>query len=178
MPSRQQTLNDHALLLYAFDDPNRGDKVLHKVRNQSTLAMLDIIAEASIRHDADGQVHYHMTDTGARGMLSSATDAGAQVPGASFTTFAVTSAAGAIFAGIKGRRAKKNLATAKLEQMADALPPNSSAFVILASKETIAKVPDRMKAFTDARVVHLSLTKDLHTGDLHAEVQQLLAEIQ
>ena len=157
------------ILVFSFADPKTAGEVVQELQSSQKLGGYRIVAEAVVERDDSGKVHIHEPGReGLGGTIGAVAGglAGLFVGPLAVLILAVT---GGAIGGVAGHFAGRAIPADDLKEMADALPPNSSAFVAMVEDTEAEKIIDDMSDYT-ANVVTITI------GDeLSGEIDSVLA---
>lgn len=149
------------ILAFGFDDPNRGEEVLNDVWKARTMDKYHVLAHAAVSHEADGKVHFHEPGQAGAGAVLGGASLGMIGLLAGPAGFLAMAAAGAVMGGVAGHLLEQAIPKKDLEEIAEALPPGSSAFMVLADDVDAEAIKEEMAAFSPRKAVSLSMGSDL-----------------
>ncbi len=169
MTTQQSENGSGHALIFTFDDPKQALHVLRSVRRRQTLTLSHVIAMASVSHALDGKIVVHEPNVGNASIVKGAGIAGALDPSDDFTTFVAAEAIGGIYGAWRKHRIAGALPKAHVQELGDALPPGSSALLIVVDDAHADDVIQRLEKY-DGKLIKLTLGPD----DI-AKLRELLA---
>jgi uncharacterized membrane protein len=156
------------ILVFGFADPKTAGEVVRELELSQRLGGYRIVAEAVVERDKSGKVHVHEPGRGGVGGTIGAVAgglAGLFIGPLAVLLLAVT---GGALGGVAGHFAGRALPAEDLEQIADALPPNSSAFVALVEDMEAEQIIDDMSDYR-ANIVTITVGDEL-SGEIDSVV--------
>jgi uncharacterized membrane protein len=174
MPDPPPT-GDHVyrLLLFRFAGIGRAADVMRDADAAAALTGHVLLARAVVERDARGEVHIHEPGRGGVGGTVGAVAGGLLGLLAGPLAVLVLAVAGGAVGGAAGRSAGRAIPPGDLKRLGAALPPDSSALVVLAADTEAEQIADGLKEY-QADVVTLTLADEL-SGELAAAVAAEIA---
>ena len=164
----------YRLLLCRFAGIGRAADVLRDADATAALTGHVLLARAVVERDARGEVHVHEPGRGGVGGTVGAVAGGLLGLSAGPLAALVLAAAGGAAGGAAGHAAGRAIPPGDLRRLGAALPPDSSALVVLAADTEAAPLAAALKEY-QADVVTVPLGDDLAAG-LAAAVAAELAK--
>jgi uncharacterized membrane protein len=173
MPDPPPT-GDHVyrLLLFRFAGIGRAADVLRDADATAALTGQVLLARAVVERDAQGEVHIHEPGRGGVGGSVGAVAGGLLGLLAGPLAVLALAAAGGAVGGVAGHLSGRAIPPGDLKRLGAALPPDSSALVVLAADTEAEQLADGLKAY-QANVVTLTLGDDLPAGLADAVAAEL-----
>lgn len=136
------------IVLFSFIGEKTAAGIVEEIKAQQKLAGYTLIAEGVVERDQSGKLHIHEPGRGGRGGSIGAIAGG--VAGLFFGPAAVLFLAvtGGTIGGVAGHFAGRAIPADDLKQLGDALPVNSSAFVVLIEDTTAEQLIGTMQGYT------------------------------
>jgi uncharacterized membrane protein len=148
------------ITMFSFSGSKTAGEVFKRLKSSNEYEGYNLIAQAVVERDLDGQIHVH--EPGAGGIGTTVGVIAGGVLGVLFSPLAVLVLAttGGAVGGITGHFAGRLIPKEDLEQLAASLPVNSSAFVALVEDTEAERVLDSMKGY-NANVVTVTIGDEL-----------------
>jgi uncharacterized membrane protein len=158
----------YTILMFSFADQQTAGEVVKEIKAGNALDGYTIAAEAVAERDPDGKLEVHEPGRGGVGATVGAVAGGLLgLFGGPFAVLALA-VAGGVTGGIAGHFAGRALPMDDLKKAADALPPNSSAFLLLLEDTETEKAMNALSGY-NANVVTIAVGSEL-SGEIGAAV--------
>lgn len=119
------------LVMCSFEGTETASAVLDRVKAAAGLAECEIEGEAVVSHDPDGKVHLHEKGSAGVGAAAGATAGGVLGLMGGPVVLPLMLVAGALVGGVAGHFMGHALPPEDLREVAESLPPGSSAYIAL-----------------------------------------------
>jgi uncharacterized membrane protein len=150
----------YSVLLFSLAGAKSARGVLDQVLAAQRQAGLTVITQAVVEHDADGQVAIHEPGRGGLGGTVGAVAGGALGLLSGPLGVLTLAVAGGVLGGVAGHFAGRAIPADQLRQIGEALPRDSSGFVLITEDREAEKAIDAMQPYT-ANVVTLTVGDEL-----------------
>jgi uncharacterized membrane protein len=163
--------NDSAvynILAFTFDGQDTANQTVKDIKSSGALEGYDIVAQAVVEQDAEGKVHIQEPGRGGLGAAIGAAGGGllGLIGGpAGLLAWAV---GGAVIGGVAGKYLGRPFKKGDLEEIGEAMSPDSSAFLLLIEDTYSEGVVDSLKGY-NANVVTLTVGDEL-SGQIQSYV--------
>ena len=162
--------NDSAvynILAFTFDGQDTANQTVKDIKSSGALEGYDIVAQCVVEQDAKGKVHIHEPGHGVWGAVIGGAAGGLLgLIGGPVGVLALA-ASGAAVGGVAGHL-DRAIPKEDLEEIGEALSPDSSAFLLLLEDTYSEGVVDSLKGY-NANVVTLTVGDDL-SGEIQSYV--------
>ena len=148
------------ILAFTFDGQDTANQTVKDIKSSGALEGYDIVAQAVVEQDVQGKVHIHETGRGGLGAGIGAVAGGllGLIGGpAGLLAWAV---GGAVVGGVAGKYLGRPFKKGDLEEIGEAMSPDSSAFLLLLEDTYSEDVVDSLKGY-NANVVTLTVGDEL-----------------
>jgi uncharacterized membrane protein len=148
------------ILAFTFDGQDTANQTVKDIKSLGALEGYDIVAQAVVEQDAKGKVHIHEPGRGGLGAAFGAAGGGllGLIGGpAGLLAWAV---GGAVIGGVAGKYLGRPFKKGDLEEIGEAMSPDSSAFLLLLEDSYSEGVVDSLKGY-NANVVTLTVGDEL-----------------
>ena len=148
------------ILAFAFDGQDTANQTVKDIHASGVLEGYDIVAQCVVEQDAKGKVHIHEPGRGGLGAGIGAVAGGllGLIGGpAGLLAWAV---GGAVVGGVAGHYLGRPFKKGDLEQIGEAMSPDSSAFLLLLEDQYSEGVVDSLQGY-NANVVTLTVGDEL-----------------
>ena len=155
--------NDSAvynILAFTFDGQDTANQTVKEIKSSGALEGYDIVAQCVVEQDAAGKVHIHEPGRGGVGATVGAVAGGllGLIGGpAGLLAWAV---GGAVVGGVAGHYLGRPFKKGDLEEIGEAMSPDSSAFLLLLEDTDTENAVDSMSGY-NAQVVTLTVGDEL-----------------
>jgi uncharacterized membrane protein len=166
------------IVLFSFQGQKTAAGIVETIKARQQLAGYKLIAEAVVERDASGKLHIH--EPGKEGLGGGVGAVAGGLVGLFFGPAAVLFLAvtGGAIGGVAGHFAGRAIPADDLKQLGDALPLNSSAFVVLIEDTEAERLVGTMQGYT-TNVVTVTVGDEL-SGEIDmillADVEQTGAD--
>jgi uncharacterized membrane protein len=148
------------IVMFAFADTMTADQVVSQVKAAQQPDGYRLLAEAVVIHTADGHVQIHEPGRGVVGGTIGAVTGGLLgLLGGPVAVLALA-VAGGIAGGVAGHFVGRQIPAEDLKKLGGALPPNSSAFLVLVEDTDSEKVIKDLDRY-NAQIVTLTVGDEL-----------------
>jgi len=148
------------ILAFTFDGKDDAKEAVKQIKKSDALDGQMIVAEVVVEQDEKGKVHVHEPGHGTAGTVVGALAGGllGLIGGpAGLLAWAV---GGAVVGGVAGKYLGRPFSKGDLEEIGEAMEPNSSAFLLLVEDINSERVIDDMKD-VNANVITLTVGDEL-----------------
>jgi uncharacterized membrane protein len=154
------------IVALCFDGQKKAEEILKEVKSKGILEGYEIVAQAIVEHDEKGKVHIHEPGKGILGAAIGAVGGGilALIGGPAGVLAWVVG--GAVVGGVVGKYLGRPITKGNLEELGNALKPDSSALLLLLENIYSEKVINSMSSY-NANVVTLTVGDEL-SGEIAA----------
>ena len=156
------------ILAFTFDGQDTANQTVKDIKSSGALEGYDIVAQAVVEQDAKGKVHIHEPGRGGLGAGVGVVAGGllGLIGGpAGLLAWAV---AGGVVGGVAGKYLGRPIKKGDLQEIGQAMSPDSSAFLLLLEDTYSEGVVDSLKGY-NANVVTLTVGDDL-SGEIQSYV--------
>jgi len=160
MGNKKESSNVYNILAFNFAGQDTAKETVKEVRSSGALEGYKIAAEAIVEQDANGKVHFHETGHGGLGAVGGAVVGGllGLIGGpAGILAWAV---GGAVVGGVAGKYLGRPIAKGDLEEIGEAMQPDTSAFLLLLEDTDSEAVVKNMSGYS-TNVVTLTMGDEL-----------------
>ncbi|RXE56763.1 hypothetical protein ABH15_00890 [Methanoculleus taiwanensis] len=161
------------ILALVFDGQKTAGNILNEAKNAGLLEGFDIIAQAVVEQDEQGKVHFHEPGRGGLGAAAGAVAGGllSLIGGpAGFLAWVV---GGAVVGGVAGKYLGRPIKKGDLEDIGNALTPDSSAVLLLLEDTYTEDVVNSMSGY-NPNVVTLTLGDEM-SGEIASYTAKVAA---
>jgi uncharacterized membrane protein len=160
------------IVMFAFAGQDTADRIVKEIRSQQKLGGYKILAQGVAEKDMKGKVHFHEPGKGGWGTGIGLVAGGLLgLIGGPVGLLAWT-VAGGVTGGLIGKYGFRPIDPDQLEAMGEALPLNSSAFLVLVEDKEAEGIVESMQGY-QANVVTLTVGDEM-SGEI---AQAVAAEI-
>lgn len=154
------------IVALSFEGQKKAEEILKEVKSKGILDNYEIVAQAVVEHDEKGKVHIHEPGRGVFGAAIGAVGGGilALIGGPAGVLAWVVG--GAVVGGVAGKYLGRPIKKGSLEELGNALKPDSSALLLLLENIYSEKVINSMSSY-NANVVTLTVGDEL-SGEIEA----------
>jgi uncharacterized membrane protein len=148
------------ILAFTFDGQDTANQTVKDIKSSGALEGYDIVAQAVVEQDAKGKVHIHEPGRGGVGAGVGAVAGGllGLIGGpAGLLAWVV---GGAVVGGVAGKYLGRPIKKGDLQEIGQAMSPDSSAFLLLLEDTYSEGVVDSLKGY-NANVVTLTVGDEL-----------------
>ena len=148
------------ILAFTFDGQDTANQTVKAIKSSGALEGYDIVAQAVVEQDAKGKVHIHEPGRGGVGAGVGAVAGGllGLIGGpAGLLAWVV---GGAVVGGVAGKYLGRPIKKGDLQEIGQAMSPDSSAFLLLLEDTYSEGVVDSLKGY-NANVVTLTVGDEL-----------------
>lgn len=148
------------ILAFTFMGQDSAKETVEDIKSSGALEGYKIAAEAVVEQDPNGKVHFHETGRGGMGAAIGAVGLGllGLIGGpAGVLALAVS---GAVVGGVAGKYLGRPIAKGDLQEIGEAMSPNSSVFLLLLEDKYSEQVVDNLSGY-NAKVVTLTVGDEL-----------------
>lgn len=164
--AKEEKSKVYNIVALCFDGQKKAEEILKEVKSKGILDNYEIVAQAVVEHDEKGKVHIHEPGRGVLGAAIGAVGGGvlALIGGPAGVLAWVVG--GAVVGGVAGKYLGRPIKKGNLEELGNALKPNSSALLLLLENIYSEKVINSMSSY-NANVVTLTVGDEL-SGEIAA----------
>ena len=148
------------ILAFTFDGQKTANQTVQDIKSSGALEGYDIVAQCVVEQDAKGKVHIHEPGRGGVGATVGAVAGGllGLIGGpAGLLAWAV---GGAVVGGVAGKYLGRLIKKGDLQEIGQAMSPDSSAFLLLLEDTYSEDVVDSLQGY-NANVVTLTVGDEL-----------------
>jgi uncharacterized membrane protein len=156
------------ILAFTFDGQDTANQTVKDIKSSGALEGYDIVAQAVVEQDAKGKVHIHEPGRGGLGAAVGAVGGGLLGLIGGPVGLLAWAVGGAVVGGVAGHYLGRPFKKGDLEQIGEAMSPDSSAFLLLLEDTYSEGVVDSMSGY-NANVVTLTVGDDL-SGEIQSYV--------
>ena len=157
------------ILTFAFDGQKTAGETVKDIKSSGVLDGFEIVAQAVVEQDAKGKVHIHEPGKGGVGAVVGGAAGGLLGLIGGPVGILAWVVGGAVVGGVAGKYLGRPISKGDLEEIGDAMSPDSSAFLLLLEDTYSEGVIDGMSGY-NANVVTLTVG-----DDLSGEIEQYVA---
>jgi uncharacterized membrane protein len=150
----------YSVLMFTLKGARAASTVLDQVLEAERAAGLSIVTQAVVEHAPDGQVTIHEPGRGGVGGTAGAVAGGVLGLLGGPLGVITLAIAGGVLGGVAGHFAGRAIPADDLRQIGEALPPDTSAFVLVTEDREAEKAIDAMKQYS-ANVVTIAVGDEL-----------------
>lgn len=157
------------IVAFNFDGQDTAKQTLKEAKSAGVLEGYDVVVEAIVEQDEKGKVHFHEPGHGVLGGVGGAAVGGllGLIGGpAGLLAWAV---GGAVVGGVAGKYMGRPIQKGDLEEIGEAMSPDTSAFLLLLEDEDTEDVVKGMSGY-NANVVTLTVGDEL-SGQIASYVE-------
>jgi uncharacterized membrane protein len=148
------------ILAFTFDGQDTANQTVKDIESSGALEGYDIVAQAVVEQDAKGKVHIHEPGRGGVGAGVGAVAGGLLGLIGGPVGLLAWAVGGAVVGGVAGHYLGRPFKKGDLEQIGEAMSPDSSAFLLLLEDTYSEGVVDSLKGY-NANVVTLTVGDEL-----------------
>jgi uncharacterized membrane protein len=148
------------ILAFAFEGQQTANTIMNEIKSSGALEGYDIVAQAVVEKTDKGKVKVHEPGRGGVGAAVGAVGGGLLALIGGPVGVLVWAAAGGVVGGVAGHYLGRPISKGDLEELGDALTPDSSAFLLLLEDVYCEDVIDSMAGY-NANVVTLTVGSEL-----------------
>jgi uncharacterized membrane protein len=148
------------ILAFTFDGQDTANQTVKDIKSSGALEGYDIVAQAVVEQDAKGKVHIHEPGRGGVGAGVGAVAGGLLGLIGGPVGLLAWAVGGAVVGGVAGHYLGRPFKKGDLEQIGEAMSPDSSAFLLLLEDTYSEGVVDSLKGY-NANVVTLTVGDEL-----------------
>ena len=156
------------ILAFNFDGEKTAEETVKQIKKSGALDGQAIVAEAIVAVDAKGKTHIHEPGHGVMGGAIGAVGGGLLGLIGGPAGLLAWTVGGAVVGGAAGKYLGRPFSKGDLEEIGDAMAPDSSAFLLLVEDVNSEAAVDSMKGY-NANVVTLTVGDDL-SGEIASYV--------
>ena len=160
MSDQSEESSVYNILAFAFEGQHTAKKIVKEIKSSGALEGYDIVAQAVVEKTDKGKVKVHEPGRGGVGAVVGATGGGLLALIGGPVGVLVWAAAGGVVGGVAGHYLGRPIDKGKLEELGEALTPDSSAFLLLLEDVYSEGVVDSMAGY-NANVVTLTVGSEL-----------------
>jgi len=163
---KEETSKVYNIVALCFDGQKKAEEILKEVKSKGILEGYEIVAQAIVEHDEKGKVHIHEPGRGVLGAAIGAVGGGilALIGGPAGVLAWVVG--GAVVGGVAGKYLGRPIKKGNLEELGNALKPDSSALLLLLENVYSEEIINSMSSY-NANVVTLTVGDEL-SGEIAA----------
>ncbi|KKG13922.1 hypothetical protein EO98_01120 [Methanosarcina sp. 2.H.T.1A.6] len=163
---KEETSKVYNIVALCFEGQKKAEEILKEVKSKGILDKYEIVAQAVVEHDEKGKVHVHEPGRGVFGAAIGAVGGGILSLIGGPVGLLSWVVGGAVVGGVAGKYLGRPIKKGNLEELGNALKPNSSALLLLLENIYSEEVINKMSGF-NARVVTLTMGDEL-SGEITA----------
>ena len=148
------------ILAFTFDGKDDAKEAVKQIKKSGTLDGQMIVAEVIVEQDEKGKVHIHEPGHGTFGSVVGAVGGGLLGLIGGPAGLLAWTVGGAVVGGVAGKYLGRPFSKGDLEEIGEAMSPNSSAFLLLVEDINSESVIDSMEGY-NANVVTLTVGDEL-----------------
>jgi uncharacterized membrane protein len=148
------------ILAFTFDGKDDAKEAVKQIKKSGTLDGQLILAEVVVEQDEKGKVHVHEPGHGTLGAVVGGLGAGLLGLIGGPAGLLAWTVGGAVVGGVAGKYLGRPFSKGDLEEIGEAMSPNSSAFLLLVEDINSEIVIDKMEGY-NANVVTLTVGDEL-----------------
>jgi len=155
--------NDSAvynILAFNFDGQDTAKQTVKEIKSSGALEGYKIAAEAIVEQDPKGKVHFHESGRGGLGAALGAIGGGLLGLIGGPVGLLAWVAGGAVVGGVAGKYLGRPIAKGDLEEVGEAMSPDTSAFLLLLEDKDSEDVVNSLSGYS-ANVVTLTVGDEL-----------------
>jgi uncharacterized membrane protein len=160
MTTAQSQPSVYHIVMFSFADTTSADAIVEEIKDNQKAAGYKIAAEAVVIREADGHVRIHEPGRGGVGGTIGAVAGGLLGLLGGPAGILALAVAGGVAGGVAGHFMGRTIPADELKKVGDALPPNSSAFVVLV-EDVVAETIIRDLKIPNANIVTLTVGDEL-----------------
>jgi uncharacterized membrane protein len=160
MSDQSESSAVYNILAFAFEGQHTAKKIVKEIKSSGALEGYDIVAQAVMEKTDKGKVKVHEPGRGGVGAVVGATGGGLLALIGGPVGVLAWVAAGGVVGGVAGHYLGRPIDKGKLEELGEALTPDSSAFLLLLEDVYSEGVVDSMAGY-NANVVTLTVGSEL-----------------
>ena len=157
---KQERSAVYNILAFTFDGKDDADKAVKQIKKSGALDGQMIVAEVIVEQDEKGKVHIHEPGHGTFGSVVGAVGGGLLGLIGGPAGLLAWTVGGAVVGGVAGKYLGRPFSKGDLEEIGEAMSPNSSAFLLLVEDINSESVIDSMEGY-NANVVTLTVGDEL-----------------
>jgi uncharacterized membrane protein len=173
MSDKSESSAVYNILAFAFEGQDTANQIIKEVKSSDALEGYDIVAQAVVEQDDKGKVHIHEPGHGVIGAAIGAVGGGLLGLIGGPAGVLALAAGGAAIGGAAGHFARA-IPKEDLEEIGEALTPDSSAFLLLLEDTYSEDVVDSMAGY-NANVVTLTVGSEL-SGEIASYTQGAVSD--
>jgi len=148
------------ILAFTFDGKDDADEAVKQIKKSGALKGQMIVAEVIVEQDEKGKVHVHEPGHGTFGSVAGAVGGGLLGLIGGPAGLLAWTVGGAVVGGVAGKYLGRPFSKGDLEEIGEAMSPNSSAFLLLVEDIHSESVINSMEGY-NANVVTLTVGDEL-----------------
>jgi uncharacterized membrane protein len=148
------------ILAFTFDGKDDADEAVKQIKKSGALKGQMIVAEVIVEQDEKGKVHVHEPGHGTFGSVVGAVGGGLLGLIGGPAGLLAWTVGGAVVGGVAGKYLGRPFSKGDLEEIGEAMSPNSSAFLLLVEDIHSESVINSMEGY-NANVVTLTVGDEL-----------------
>jgi uncharacterized membrane protein len=156
------------ILAFTFDGQPTAGQIVREIKSSGALEGYYIVAECVVEQDAKGKVHIHEPGHGGIGATLGAVGGGLLGLIGGPVGLLAMAVGGGVVGGVAGHYLGRPIRKGKLEEIGEALPPDSSAFLLLLEDTYSEGVINDMSDY-NAKVVTLTVGDEL-SGEIQSYI--------
>jgi uncharacterized membrane protein len=148
------------IVAFCFDGQYTASEILEDAKDTGALEGYDIVVQAVVEQDENGKVHIHEPGRGGVGTVVGAVAGGILGLIGGPAGLLAWTVGGAVIGGVAGKYLGRPIAKGDLQEIGEALAPESSALLMLLEDTYTEDAVDSMSGY-NAQVVTLTLGDEL-----------------
>jgi len=157
---KKESSNVYNILAFTFDEQDKAKEVVNEIKSSGALDGYYIIAQAVVEKDAKGKVHVHEPGHGGLGAVVGGAAGGLLALIGGPVGLLAWVVGGAVVGGVAGKYLGRPIKKGDLEEIGEALDPDSSGFLLLLEDLYSEEVVDSLSSY-NANVVTLTVGDEL-----------------
>lgn len=148
------------ILAFTFDGQDTATETMKDIKSSGALEGYEIAAQAVVEQDAKGKVHIHEPGKGGVGAVAGGAAGGALALIGGPVGVLAWVVGGAVIGGVAGKYLGRPIAKGDLEEIGEAMPPDSSAMLLLLEDTYSEGVINGLSGY-NANVISLTVGDEL-----------------
>ena len=157
---KKESSNVYNILAFTFDGQDKAKEVVNEIKSSGALDGYYIIAQAVVEKDAKGKVHVHEPGHGGLGAVVGGAAGGLLALIGGPVGLLAWVVGGAVVGGVAGKYLGRPIKKGDLEEIGEALNPDSSGFLLLLEDLYSEEVVNSLSSY-NANVVTLTVGDEL-----------------
>ena len=148
------------ILAFTFDGQDTANQTVNDIKSSGALEGYDIVAQAVVEQDPNGKVHIHEPGRGGVGAGLGVVAGGLLGLIGGPAGLLVWAVAGGVIGGVAGKYLGRPIKKGDLQEIGEAMSPDSSAFLLLLEDQYSEDVVNSLQGY-NANVVTLTVGDEL-----------------